>query len=410
MIFLFRNIIRTVKGHPKENLVILVNMIMCTMTVFVLIQNYYYLKNHFDLVYGNNQVASHYMIVMSDNDTESMYSDLLNHSPMYYVGQKVNIEIMNTPHLSMYYSTNTEILLDSFKDKNKLSNCSRNIEDEGEVIDVICVTENFAEVFNLSLMKGRFFDNSDCNSNDPNMPVPVILGNDYADSYEVGDIIEFEGDKAIVIGILNDNMYMSGYGTVEYLDRMIITNSPFLPRPFELSLDDYEKFKVCDCIYCDDPTIDVQKEINRITTENGYYTYQIQPIDGIEISDTKNISEKNVMLIGLLALIACFICTFSLSLVLYNRSFQDRSIFCIYLCCGIPLWKINLSIIVEMIGYLVVSFFPTWALSIIEYKNLMVPVWQIFLFSGIIVIVSLIPAFKINRNNNVDMLIRDRIV
>ena len=95
----------------------------------------------------------------------------------------------------MTCSTNTEIPLDSFKDKNKLSNCSRNIEDEGEVIDVICVTENFAEVFNLSLMKGRFFDNSDCNSNDPNMPVPVILGNDYADSYEVGDIIEFEGAR-----------------------------------------------------------------------------------------------------------------------------------------------------------------------------------------------------------------------
>ena len=412
MTVVIKNIIRSVKGHPKENMTILLNMILCTMTVFVLLQNYYFLKNHFDLVYGENNIASHYLIAMSESDTESMLSDLLNHSPMYYVGQKVNREINDMPHMSLYYSSFLMLPIESFKDKDKFSAYTHYVDGEGSVIDVVSISENCGKVFNLSVMSGRFFDIGDRNTNDQNAPVPVVLGNDYAGSFDIGDIIEIEGDRAVVIGIMNKNMYMSGYGSVEYLDKAILTISPFIPRPFELNVNDYDyqKFQICDCIYCDDPSVDVQKELNRITAENGYYTYEAQPVDGIEISETKNISAKNVALLGMLALITCIICLCSLSSVLYNRSVQDRSIFCIYLCCGVPLWKVNCSIVLEMAVYLIVSFFPTWALSIIEYKKLMLPAWQILLFSGIIVLVSLIPVFKINKKCNLDLMIRDRIV
>ena len=412
MSVVIKNIIRSVKGHPKENLTILLNMILCTMTVFVLLQNYYFLKNHFDLVYGDDVIASHYSIVMSDNDRESMLSDLMNHSPMYSVGQKVNRAVNDTPHLSLYYYSFTTLQIESFKDKDKFSACSHYDEYEGDVIEVMSISENCDKVFNLTMMKGRFFDSSDCNLNDPNVPVPVVLGYDYAASFDIGNIIDFNGDKAIVIGIMNKNMYMSGDGTVEYLDKLILTVSPYLPRAFDLSVDDYDyqKLLICDYIYCDDPSVDVQKELNRITAENGYYTYEVKPVDGVEISETKNISAKNVALLGMLALIACIICLCSLSSVLYNRTVQDRSIFCIYLCCGTPLWKIDLSIVLEMVVYLIVSIFPTWALSIFEYKKLMIPAWQILLFSGIIVFVSLIPVFKINKKCNLDLLIRDKIV
>jgi hypothetical protein len=422
MRILFKNILRSVKGHPKENLSILINMILCMMTVFVLLQNYYFLKKHFDLVYGDDQVASHYIIEMGEKDKEAMYSDLLNHSPMYRVGKQVNKEIMNTPHLSLYYYSQLDVELGSFKDRVRFEKFSYLDEEAykyhlsiGEDVDcryvrAMSVSSNFGEVMKLSVMKGRLFDGRDQVTNVPDMPVPVVLGNDYAGSFDVGDVIELNGDSAVVIGILNDNMFISGYGTVEYLDNVILTVAPFIPRAFDLTVDDYEKFQVYDYVYCDDPSVDVQKTINRITAENGYYTYKVQPVDGIEISETKNISEKNVALIGLLALVACIICTSSLSSVLYNRSVQDRSIFCIYLCCGIPLWKINCSVVVEMALYLLISFIPTWILSFFEYKKMMVPVWQLLLFSGIIVTVSLIPVFKINKENNLDMLIRDRIV
>ena len=417
------NIFRSIKGHPKENFIILVNMILCTMTVFVLLQNYYFLQEHFDVVYSENEVAHHYSIQMSDEEFQSMLTDMLNYSPMYYVGEKVNGEINSTPHLSLYRYSSSPIGLGSFKNKELFKEHA--YVDEGayeyyqmtgedgeyEFVDTMVVTVNADEVFGLKVMKGRFFEESDINTNDPDVPVPVVLCNDYAGDLDVGDVIELENDKAIVIGILEDNMYMSGWGAIEFIDDKIMSLCAF-PRDFSMSVDDYNyrKFEIYDCIYCDDESVDVQKTINKITAENGYYTYQVTPIDGVEISETKDVSAKNVALIGLLALIACIICTCSLSSVLYNRTVQDRAVFSIYLCSGIPLWKINLSIIIEMVIFMAVSFCPTYALSLKEYKQLLVPAWQIIMFTAIIVLVSLIPVFKINKDNNLDMLIRDKIV
>lgn len=424
---ILNNFIRSVKGHPKENLTILINMVLCTMTVFVLLQNYYFLKNHFDLIYSDDQIASHFAIRMSDEDFQSMLSDMLNRSPMFFVGQKVNDEIERSPHLSLYSADGSRIYLYFFGDKEKMKKYASLDEGSWEdyqmdgasldedycyYVDVMSCSQNIDKVFNLKLLKGRFFEDDDRNTNNPDIPVPVVLGNDYADDFNIGDYIDFEGDRAVVIGILEDNMYISSWGYVEYLDKKILTLCPIIPRPFEFNIDEYtyQKMMILTNVYCDDPTVDVQKEINRITAENGYYTYEVQPVDGVEVSETKDVSAKNVALIGFLALIACINCTCSLSSVLYNRTVQDRSVFCIYMCSGIPLWKINLSIIIEMAVFLGVSFFPTYALSIMEYKKLLIPAWQILMFSGIIVLVSLIPVFKINRENNLDMLIRDRIV
>ena len=423
MRFCINNLFRSVKGHPKENAVILLNMVLCTLTVFILIQNYYFLKEHFDVVYGEDQIAQHYIINMSDEDFQAMLSDILNKSPMYYVGQKVNSEIADNPHLELYYLSKAELELSRFKDRERMRPFSYFNEDlfnfgksmgkelECDFVSTMIVTDNADKVFNLKMSEGRFFDVGDRNTNDPDIAVPVILGNDYAGSFKVGDIIEMTGDKAIVIGILDDNMYMSAWGSVEYLDNQIMTLTYF-PRDFNTDIDsyDYRKMEIFDSIYCDDTAIDVQKEINRITAENGYYTYEVQPTDGVEISETKDVSAKNVALIGLLALIVCIVCMCSLSSVLYNRTVQDRAVFCIYMCCGIPLWKINLSLIIEMVIFLGVSFFPTYALSIKEYGELLVPAWQILVFSGIIVLVSMLPVFKINRENNLDMLIRDKII
>ena len=245
MKFVFFNILRSVKCHPKENGLIVLNVILCTLTVYVLLQNYYFLKNRFDLIYSDDQVAQHYSIVMSDDDFQSMLSDILNHSPMFFVGNKVNKEIMNTPHLSLYYFNSVLVPLSCFKNKEQIEEYSfvnerlrdhqKSIDDEGEYnfINAVCVSENFDEVFHLNMYQGRFFEEDDRNTNDSAIPVPIVLGNDFAKSYEVGDVIEMEGDTAIVIGILDDNMYLSLWGYVEYLDDAMLTLCPYLPRQFD---------------------------------------------------------------------------------------------------------------------------------------------------------------------------------
>ena len=226
MRIVIKNMIRSVKSHPKENTVILLNMTLCMMTVFVLLQNYYFLKDHFDLVYGNDQVAKRYRIEMNDNDKQAMLSDRLNRSPMYYVGQKVDKEIMDLPHLYLYYNMYTDIPLNEFADKEQLRRYSSFDElsfresrsedkDDYTYINVMIVSEYCEKAFNLKTMSGRFFEKADYGITDRNKPIPVVLGNDYAEMFSVGDIIELRNDTAVVIGILEDNMFISGGGAVE---------------------------------------------------------------------------------------------------------------------------------------------------------------------------------------------------
>lgn len=428
MIFIYKNIIRSIKGHPLKNLMILFNIILCTMTVFVLLQNYYFLKNHFDEVYSNSQTASHYSIRLRDADEQALLSDCINGSPMYFVGKGVENEINNNHNMLLYSTNNVQIPLKYFVNNHKISEYSYfdkdtfesfysvGQEDECYFINYMIVSYNINKVFNLKLLKGRFFDKEDAHNNDSSIPIPVVLGNSYASTYDIGDLIEIniEGkkDKAVVIGIMEEKMFISNWGTVEYLDNWILSTCDSFPRDIENNTSGESMLEplVFENLYCDDPTMDVQKAINRITAKNGYYTFELQPIDGVEISETKNISSKNVVLIGILAFISCVICTCSLGSILYNRSIQDRAVYCIYLCCGIPFWKINLSITIEMLFYLTVSFFPTYALSLIEYDELMVSPWQLAVFSGLIILAVLIPVFKINENNNLDLLIRDKII
>lgn len=420
---IYKNIIRNIVAHPKSNLIILINMMLCTATLFVLLQNYFYLKNHFDEVYDDNNIARHYYIQMTEKDMQSKLSDILNHSPMYYVGKQVDEEIMKNPHLDMYYFSEAYLTTEIFKNPEQINDFRILDENAYEMnqltgqeipyyyINAMMVSENIDQIFNLKIMEGRVFNSEDKNITDLSIPVPVILGNDYKTSFNVGDIIELNGDSLIVIGILEDNMYFSVGGSVEYLDNRIFTLNQF-PRIQTETDDTYslEKNQIYEYIFCDDSGLDLQKEINRITAENGYYTYEVLPIDGVEITETKSVSEKNVLLIGLLALIAGSICATSLGTILYNRSIQDRSVNCIYLCCGIPLWKINISLVLEMAIFLFISLFPTYALSIYEYGELLVPFWQILLFSGIVVIITLIPTMVINHKSNLDLLIRDKIV
>ena len=119
MRLIINNIFRSVKNHPKANLVILLNMILCSMTVFVLLQNYYFLRNHFDKHYGY-EVARHYGLEMSNDEFRAKASDKLNKSPMYYVGQEVNKEINSNPHLTLYQAVETVLPMWLVEDKAKL--------------------------------------------------------------------------------------------------------------------------------------------------------------------------------------------------------------------------------------------------------------------------------------------------
>lgn len=412
MRFVIDNAFRSIFRNPKDTILILLNMIICTAVVFVFVQNYYYLNEHVSDYFSNAEVARNYGVELSVSNRHLYLDDCKNQTPMYYVGNEVYKEIEKDPDVYFYDFTDSGIVRDDFSDKDKLKGFSRFDSDyEAEVVDILIFSGRAFDALGLEVDEGRAFTDDDLNNNNPDSPVGVILGSDYKGIYKIGDKIEYSdngmNDCAEVIGFLKAD---SSYRFVERsldLDRHMIFPVDFPRRPksnIRQGVNDHG------FIHTDDPDLDLQTYVNGITAKYGFYTLMLDPIDGIEISEAKDVSMKNVALIAALALIGSVICILSLTMILYNRAVRNRAKYCILMCAGIPLYKLNASIALEMLFMLILSVFPTIALSMYEYGEFMIPIWQLFAFTIPIMAASLLPTFAVNRRINLDMLIRNKIV
>lgn len=419
MRFIIKNTFRSLFQSPTTIILILINLILCTTTVFIFFQNYDFVKDQFDSIYyDKGTIARTYAVEFVDEeDNLAFQTDIMNKTSMYEVGKKVYQELESNPYIMFYEQSESYLDIDSFDNGDKLLPF---IDEEQDYpcIHIEFVNSNNFKAWNLTVTEGRDFVDEDFSNLDINKPVSVILGNDFKKIYKIGDTIKIHNrylgdDSAIVIGFLNEGAYYEAFGHLYYMDSYMFF--PVLFPRFGKLLELYEESD-CDFLnkhrraYVDDPELDFQALVNSITTKNGFYTLGCLAFDGVQKNETEEIARRNVMLIGLLAVIGGVMCTLSLAAILYNCAYKNRTKYCIFMCSGIPIWKINLSITLEMIILLVISVFPTVGLSILEYGQLYVPVWVITLFTLPLVIVSLIPTFMANRKCNLDLLIRDKIV
>lgn len=404
---ILNNIMRLFFQHTKSNFLILINIILSTAAIFVLLQNYYYLRQQYNEIYGTTNVAHNYSVVPEFNLRQNYNNDVLNKSPMYYIGKEVFNEL-EADYDIIFFDCSCGAMDSEYLDNSvNWENFVQTVEEFSyKYIDVHYLPANGFRAFNIEIGEGNNFTEEDYSDEDLSKPLSAILGYNYSKVFNIGDTFTYDGDTAVIIGFLKENSSYNEYGIYYNLDDAVLLPQIFPRLQGESNLLPEELYLV----HAGNEDVDVQAAINAVTTKYGYYTIEVSPIDGIQLTSTKDISEKNVKLIGILALIACTICALSLASILVNRTLQDVDVYCIYLCCGIPMWKINLSIAIEMMIYLVISIFPTVAISIREYGSLIVPLWQILLFAGSITVISLIPTFITNRKCNIDLMIRDRIV
>ena len=424
MKFVINNTIKSLLQNPRRIIPLLINMVLCNAAVFIFLQNYECLKYSFDSIYyDKTDIARCYSVEFAEEDIDSFESsmafntDIVNRTSMYEVGKRVYKELEDNPHIFFYQQCSSGILLDDIEDGGKLLPFIDEEQPQPE-IHVEYVNENNFKAWNVKVVEGRDFNSDDFDNLDMNVPVSVILGNEFKTVYKVGDTInihdEYYGDdSAEIIGFLNEGAYLEAYNQLYSID-----NYMFCPVIFPRDKEGIDKYEELDGlfldkhrrVYIDDPTIDLQALVNEVTTKNGFYTLVCSALDGTEKRETEDVARRNVFIIGTLALIGGVICTLALSAILYNRAVRNRTKYCIFMCAGIPLWKINLSITLEILILFVVSVFPVIGLSIYEYGGLYVPLWQIILLTLPIIIVSLLPTFMVNRNCNLDLLIRNKIV
>lgn len=420
MKFIIKNIKRAMLLHWRLNFLILVDLVLCTAIIFVMMQNFVFANNIQDAFFSGNQAAERYVFEIQNDDIEALMNDVENKTPMYDIAKTVREEIFASPNFLAYTSNPCSVNLSDISNPEDFPEDLVYFDYDGETpyIDGYIYSENAAEAFNLHVSEGRLLTSSDFNNLDISQPVSVLLGSDFQSVFQLGDVVLTCGDDAaVVVGFLEPNSFIAEYGSNNPntfpLDKSIIYPL-FFPRNTEyLSAEYHERMALLslDCSYLvvSDPTIDVQSEMNKITAKYGFYPIEVFPLDGTAISNAKIISEKNVALLLMLGIVSTVICLIALSSVLYKRTLKDRATFCIYLTSGIPLWKINVSLLLEMSFWLILSILPSISISIIEYGRLYVPLWQILLYSGTIMMVSLAPVFVIIGKSNLDLMIRNQM-
>lgn len=419
MIFFVKNFLRSVFRHLKVNLIILFDLIFCASVVFVLLQNFYFLKEKHDEFFYDDRVAQNYYLSTGIDRVQTIENDVWNKTNMYEQGLKIYREI-NSGELALYTYQVQYLNLQGFDSSTlrKLQNISGS-EEDSQSYQMIYISDYGAKGMNLKLNEGRWFTEDEYNNLKDIEYFPVILGSEYKGKFNLGDIFYYnddEGeDKAVVVGFLDSNQIVEAYGMVqEDFDNSILAPlSLDFPRT-NIDEDMLNRMRVRmlgeGILYSPDDSLDVQKYINQLTSKYGYYTIEASPVDGTAFSETKSLSERNILLIGLLALLTTIICTVSLGGILYNRTLDDRRTFCIFMSAGIPVWKINLSLIIEMVFWIILSIAPIVLISMHEFDAVLIPIWQIVLFELVVIGISIAPSLYLNSKCNIDLLIRNQMI
>ena len=428
MRFIIKNIYRLLIENWKYSLLILFDLVICTTVVFILLQNYFYLKARHDITFYGGEPATIYSVSVEEENMIEALSEGTNRTPYYHNALDM-IEEMNSKDLHFFTFEYVPVMPNELSTVSKLDfedyahDVSVGSDDMYEnYISFINVSEHAFEGLALQVDEGRAFEKEDFYNTDNSKPLAAVLGSNYKDDLKLGDHITYDcgngKEEMIVVGFLESGSNINIYEeSAESLDDYILipSNAMGFPRNSEVKTEDdvkgqmYGNLVFQSFVSCYDTDVDVQKEVNKITSKYGFYKLETTPINGCANSEAKSVSEKNIKIMLALAVIMTVSCMLSLGGILYSKARKDRAANCVFLCCGIPLYKINLSVILEMVFLAVVSVMPCVAISLREFGDVYIPYWHMGVYIVFVALVSLIPVFVINGKCNLDLMIRNQI-
>lgn len=409
--FFAKNMNRTLITHWKANLLILADLILCALMIFIMLQNYSFASYEYRRYFRTEGLAQKYKIYAIEDEAQS---DPFNkNSPMYEATLRVKEEIEDsilwTPYYFCWFSLPRSIFVEELPDDFEVQFSTYNQESPGDTdIAGVEISEHLLTLQNIKVQEGRAFTHDDYA--DIGETCAIIMGYDFIPYYDVGDIIIRENRTAQVVGFLADNSYLE----IDEVDLCNLDRYVIVPRLFFLDENeiksDSDAFLLLSggTLSLKDPQTDVQEEINKITAKYGWYPIQCTPFDGSAYSNTGIVSQKNIALLLFLAIVSALLCLVALSNILYKRTMKERPTHCTMLLTGIPLWKINLSLIIEMAFWTGIAMIPVVALSCFEFGRMVVSPLYILGFMAMIVALSMVPIFILNGKANLDVFMRSR--
>lgn len=415
MKFFIKNLLKNATTNWRSNLLIFANLAICTAVIFIMLQNFSFSRKSYSSTLTDFVMAPRYNMEVQGHDYDS---DRANNNEMYKISALVRDEIFMSDKWTAYpaicisdlWIKKAELPANFPETDQDYSDVYTDIPDDQTIIPgyLLCGKAYF-KAGGLEVSEGRTFTDADFDMVEG--PLPVLLGRDYAACYKIGDIISSGDDQAVVVGFLKENSFLVG-GTGSAIDSSVIFPQGF-PRSAETTPDSIRREQLFFTFYggvlaIKDTTIDAQAEINRITSKYGFYPIRVATALGDTVGNTAVVSAKNLTLLFVLAIATSALSIVSVGTILYRRTKKEMPTICIYLLSGIQMWKIALSMFLEICFWGILAVFPTIAISNYEYRNLWIPLWQIVGYVMLIVILSFLPVLKLAGQVNLDRFIRSR--
>ena len=230
--------------------------------------------------------------------------------------------------------------------------------------------------FDLKIMEGEGFKEEDYiyKINDI---VPVILGYDYREQYEIGQDLQgiyiAEPFTFRVIGFLEENSYLQVGANIKYLDRYMII--PFFNCENPVNLQDkifqirHYGLKTSGFILPLEERIhsNIENIINHMAKECNLEEYSIWSIRDNGINHSKIADQLHL---GLIALIVMFIAaSATFMVVIFNKKIiRDKDIYWAYMVSGLNISIIRKIIQLQILAVLIVSDCLNAAMQILFFK------------------------------------------
>lgn len=427
MRFLYKEIIRDMLKHWKYALLIVAVLISCSLMVFTILYNLSNLNNRAQYYRSGISDKRYFQMQVNAEDMEKIYgTEQLKKKQTDIVSlckKDTNWELYSYAggQFCIPFDKNgKDVLPDTFEAGYGDPDFPADLNPGSQTIYSFFFSPEVFRVYGLKLSEGEIFrdsdyifDQSDINAQGINRHIPVILGADYKGIYKVGDVIKTKiSEELTVIGFFaKDSMFASAdsYGLVN-LNKYIVSPLYKAERMEDGTVVEdpwciYNNISSY-CIATDNPGLDVQREMNKITNLVGFPAIQCLQWGGTYIASTENVSERNIYLLSAISVVLVILGIMSISSVLTKRTSLNLPAYAAYMISGVPTKIILISIVLENITYAIVAIVPAVILSVVSFGGMVIPYYQLLLFSVVIAVSSVAPACRIVTKTNLDQLAR----
>ncbi|MGG7060232.1 hypothetical protein ACQPUZ_18445 [Clostridium tertium] len=426
MKIIIRESIWSFKQNFKFNILLISQLSICFWLICMLSNTFFDMgfKNYYKDFIKDDKI--YYQLAFFKGPL--LYSEAANSSELKNVDSFINELRNQKDFLYTKYTSSEDLIFKKYiLDEKQLSNqflsnikSIDNIDPSLINLKSFQMDKNGFEYFNFNIHKGRAFNDDDYILKSPSDMLPVIVGNNYKDIFEIGEEIEFiytgKQFKGTIIGILsnNSNIYNNNIDLISLNNHIIIplVNLGYSPtnevdRLFQLDMYNSMLTGANIIADVDFSNIKITKEIYNLCIKYGTMKYDpsiTSTTNGMNLF--KNETDQTIKIMFILVLSMTFFSLFAFIINIYSKVEKNLRRYLIQILQGssiiMIIWSYLLEIFIIILSSVTISFYLLRKEISVSYKFLLLLALLMVIVS--IVICSAI-VYKL-KNLNSDKLLR----